>query len=319
MVRRGRNYSDSYDSEKDSSTNSWRSYTQNSYEETVKKVRNSKRWMERRNKEAKYRPGKPKPKEPKNQGRGKSREQKNARQRNSTSSASPTTSNTSESTPEQQPNKTFDRDRGRSQSKFREESKSQFDIRKERLRRREEEAIRREFKKRKGYKISSDEEDSNSSDDDQDVSHSYDTSGSQSQSQEPDIRNNPKLRRFDTRDHRWENKPETQSSDETPDKRHQSRKRTSSSEQSSSEERNPFMRLSQLQRQRDEKDPSRVGYRGGDDYYGKMERADADDFLKNRRRLGDAEYYCEPEFDPNRRYRIRTQEPEVAACQCVIS
>jgi len=306
---RGRNYSD----DSRSSDVSWRSYTQNSWEEEVKKIRNSKRWLNRRD-ETKYKKQRPK----KKKGEKKSRKKKSrSRKRNSTSSASPTTSAESDGRNARSAGRSHTNDRGRSQSKFREESKNVFEERKERLKRKEEEAIRREFKKRRGYNYSDDE---SSSDSDSEYDDSYSTSGSESQDRRDKSRtaggDEPKLRRFDTQNHRaTSDSEEAGAGNRTPDRR---RKESDSSE-SDSREANPFMRLSQLQRQRDEADPYRVGYRD-DAYYqtDKNERADAEDFLTNRRRIGDAEYYRNTEQDANR-YNIHKEAPAAGVCNCVIS
>jgi len=288
---RGRNYSD----DSRSSDVSWRSYTQNSWEEEVKKIRNSRRWVERRD-ETKYKKQRPKKKKEEKKTRKKKR-----RQRNSTSSASPTTSAESDGRTARSAGRSHTNDRGRSQSKFREESKNVFDERKERLKRKEEEAIRREFKKRRGYDYS--EDGSSSGSDSEYDDNSYSTSGSESQDRRDKSRtaggDELKLKRFDTHHHRGltSDSEEAGAGNRTPDRR----RKDSDSSETDSREANPFMRLSQLQRQRDEADPYRVGYRD-DAYYqtDKNERADAEDFLTNRRRIGDAEYYRNTEQDANK-------------------
>jgi len=291
----------------------------------VKKIRNSRRWVERRD-ETKYKKQRPKKKKEEKKTRKKKR-----RQRNSTSSASPTTSAESDGRTARSAGRSHTNDRGRSQSKFREEAKNLFDERKERLKRKEEEAIRREFKKRRGHNHSDDESIGGSnlsglgkirsgSDSEYD-DNSYSTSGSESQDRRDKSRtaggDELKLKRFDTHHHRGltSDSEEAGAGNRTPDRR----RRDSDSSETDSREANPFMRLSQLQRQRDEADPYRVGYRD-DAYYqtDKNERADAEDFLTNRRRIGDAEYYRNTEQDANR-YIIHKEAPEPGVCNCVIS
>jgi len=309
-----REYSDSYNSEEDSSTNSWRSISQGDFEANLTRFRSSARGMGRRSDETLNKPWTPKASKKDKKKKKKSKK----RQRNSTSSAS--SNGSGSSSPRNARTQSATADRGRKQSKsksnFREESKHDFESRKERLKRKEEEAIRREFKKRKGYGISSDSESSSGSDSDNQYtstnSNSY-TSESESESEQPDDSQPTRLQRFDTHDHRAIAK--SRGLDSTPDKR----RAPSESSEYSSEERNPFMRLSQLQRQRDEQDPTRSGYRKSDEFYAKAERQDADDFLANRRRLGDAEYYRQQPHDDPRNYTIRTEDPANNVCSCVIS
>jgi len=308
-----REYSSSYNSEEDSSTNSWRSISQGDFEANLTRFRSSARGMGRRSDEALNKPWTPEPKKDK-----KKKKKSKKRHRNSTSSA---LSNGSESSSPRNARTQSTGERGRSKSNFREESKHDFESRKERLKRKEEEAIRREFKKRNGYGMSSDSESSSESDSDNQYtstnSNSY-TSESESESDNGDL-TTPYTPPRPRRDDASRDKKDDMQFNSTPDKR----RAPSESSECTSEELNPFMRLSQLQRQRDEQDPTRVtpttsGYRKSDESYAKQEREDADDFLANRRRLGDAEYYRPHEADPHN-YNIRTEEPDNNVCSCVIS